>query len=796
MSVAHAPHLPAALISAVDRLGQAASAICEQCRQSLALSALALPPGLRRERAQEAPLVLTREAATFQSEFTRAFTERLQRQWVPDGVVVGDGPTSWDSWSLVDDREIEQQVAAQRLGHTMGQACEWELRELDGYLRALRGPGLAAAAGSRPGVLQPDAIGFAVLKALEALAADAEIRKLLAAELATTWSAHLARTYTQIIADLRAAGVTPASIATRSSLAAPAARTRSGGFGSPAGSGFAASAASGSTGAVAGGAFTPSRSSHTPSASAPLHPGSPREPDPGLTGLLREWIEASDRQTALRDPVPLPAGVGHPAGAASAPTPAAAFANLIDTHRDELSRTLKGPLDQLIIDVVGALFEQILADPNVPAAIAQQIGRLQLPVLRNALADPAFFASRRHPVRLLVNRLASLGLALDDLEPAAADALVRRIRDAVHDIVHGDFEQPALYQRTLADLEQFVAEMGRREIEHEGAQPQLLAEREADLQVQLRTARAVRAELQPLPVPGFLRDFVSDVWSRVLLARARDGSLDGEAARDARQVVRELLLSVQPKGTPEQRKDFVSRLPRLMQAITTGLDEIGWPAAARHDFFGQLLPAHAQSLRGDAMRTLDHNLLVRQIELALDAALARGRQSDARGGTAAIPLDSAPAPLMSSLEASSVGLVAEDQVDWSGPLHEPEVGASAPLDADELAIEGLPRPEPPEPTQGRSLADHLQVGVVYRMHLEGEWHQVRLTHVSPGRVFYVFARGRRHRRVISLTHRMLVRMCESGRLRALEAAYLLERATARARQQLERLNRAPASERG
>ncbi len=35
-----------------------------------------------------------------------------------------------------------------------------------------------------------------------------------------------------------------------------------------------------------------------------------------------------------------------------------------------------------------------------------------------------------------------------------------------------------------------------------------------------------------------------------------------------------------------------------------------------------------------------------------------------------------------------------------------------------------------------------------------------------------------------MTSRMLARMCETGRLRAFENAYLIERATARARKQL------------
>ena len=78
----------------------------------------------------------------------------------------------------------------------------------------------------------------------------------------------------------------------------------------------------------------------------------------------------------------------------------------------------------------------------------------------------------------------------------------------------------------------------------------------------------------------------------------------------------------------------------------------------------------------------------------------------------------------------------------------------------------------------------MQIGFSYRMHFEGQWHKVRLSHISPGRTFFVFTRGKLHQHAISMTARMLYRLCETGRLRAFENAYLLERATARARKQL------------
>ena len=94
---------------------------------------------------------------------------------------------------------------------------------------------------------------------------------------------------------------------------------------------------------------------------------------------------------------------------------------------------------------------------------------------------------------------------------------------------------------------------------------------------------------------------------------------------------------------------------------------------------------------------------------------------------------------------------------------------------------GLPAPaDSAEPTQGAALADNLQIGFAYQMLLEGRWHKVRL----------------RHKQTVSLTHRMLLRLCETGRLRAFESAALIERATARARRQLAALGAGQGAQRG
>jgi len=82
----------------------------------------------------------------------------------------------------------------------------------------------------------------------------------------------------------------------------------------------------------------------------------------------------------------------------------------------------------------------------------------------------------------------------------------------------------------------------------------------------------------------------------------------------------------------------------------------------------------------------------------------------------------------------------------------------------------------------------VQIGFAYQMQLEGQWQKVRLSHVSPARSFFVFTHGtERAQQTVSLSRRMLEKLCEAGRLRAFEQAFLVERATARARRQLAQL---------
>ena len=485
--------------------------------------------------------------------------------------------------------------------------------------------------------------------------------------------------------------------------------------------------------------------------------------------------------------------------------------NLIRAHREELRQASSGTLDHMVIDVVGSLFDQILSDSRVPPQMARQIARLQLPVLRVALADPSFFSSRKHPVRRFVNRIASLACAFDDFDAGPGQQFLARVRELVQEIIEGDFDQVEVYAAKLTLLEAFVEQQNERDVQSHGEAASLLEGKESELRVQQRYMHQLQTTLAPLVAQDYLRDFLAQVWSQALaLAVRRDGPAADRTQR-LRRAATDLVMSVQPKGTPALRKAFLMQLPGLMKALHEGMALISWPETAQKEFLAKLLPAHAESLNGQPLSDLDRNLLAKQLETAFNAALPRSDpllSHEAKALTGAAQIE----PQFSAEEVERLGLVKESAVDWDGKV-DIDLGddaadsaiavsgdASAPaafdsalgLDIDLGQLSTDPA-EPADPTQGAALMDHLRVGFAYQMHLKGAWKKVRLSYVSQGRSFFAFTHGRGHQETLSLTSRMLARMCETGRIRAFESSYLLERATARARKQLASLKPAAGS---
>ncbi|MFM8900343.1 MAG: DUF1631 family protein [Burkholderiales bacterium] len=858
--------LPAALEASLDHVRAAAAAATERVSQAMAALASTTARITERDLLFNAGQDLKRQPDKFLAVVLETLTENTLHELAPRTAEKRSlAMTDWQSLSLVDDNEVEDRMVADRLGQQISHASEWELREMAAYMASLIG--LSRADEDRNPV-RGSAVGAAIYQGVKAISTDPEVRKVLHREFGLAMAQLMPTSYKNILADLKNRGIKPLSLSVKAvdgpghqlpglnsayaTLRDDHTSTRSGGssgFGASSGSelhsgrdviGASPKGIGGSTGEIARGGT--GRTTGGASAGG----------DAQLMALLRRLTALSSRPGLLDDAgsrrLPPDTNMGDmlsatALGALNAERAATGGAggagygdgltglmavNLIRAHREELRQASSGALDHMVIDVVGSLFDHILSDNRVPPQMARQIARLQLPVLRIALADPTFFSSRKHPVRRFVNKMASMACAYEEFDEGPGQKFLSRVRELVQELVEGDFDQVDLYATKLNELEAFVAQLTHDDVQAHNSAAALLENKESELRIQQRYMLQLQSALTPIQLPTFLRDFLSQVWSQALVLTSRRDGINSELAKRMRLVGRDLVMSVQPKGSLPMRKKFLMQLPTLMKDLNEGLRLVGWPEDAQKQFFAQLLPAHSESLKQPALSELDHNLLVKQLDAIFNAAMPgqdAGPRHEAVTSLSEVEIEKRFTPE----EAKSVGLLEESAVDWAGevvdidlsddlgatqPIPHPVDGATeansaimlsatdtttdnAPLDLDlGLGVDinlDLNSADPAEPTQGAQLIDHIKVGFAYQMHLKDEWQKVRLSFVSPGRNFFVFTHGRKHQQTVSLTARMLSRMCESGRMRAVESTYLMERATARARAQLAALKSTPKS---
>ncbi|MGS0755579.1 DUF1631 family protein [Roseateles sp. GG27B] len=659
------PHLEAAL----QRVRTAVEQAAERCAEGLGLSALSAGQIKRREALLGAQFLFRKQQGTFSQRFFQNLRDQLIAEQAPKVEPAVAEKKNWTELSLMDDTQVDALVAADRIGLAIGHQSEWELREVDSYLVDF------CSSGRSP--LRPELIGQALLAAVYAVSEEADVRQILLDELTRALAQEMQQCYADIAELFRNRGLRPQDLRRRgpdtTSSNSNHSHTRSqplstdsamGALGDHQTNSQANDPTSAGRQAVSSdwdpvrrntretgrdgdnyGVLSAGRSSGQTgglgTVDAQLMALLRRLAQPPAdSGTVATWLapngfshqsaqSQADFSSGFTGQTDF-SGFNRPDEAIgtqdwhddfSAPSRDVGLPpNLIQLHREELRQAATGRLDHMVIDVVGSLFDQILADPKVPPQMARLLARLQLPVLRAALGDTTFFSSRRHPVRRFVNRMASLACAFDDFVEDPGRAFLARVSELVQDVANGDFENMAIYESKLDALEQFIAAQTSAALKSQGDAVNLLARKEVDLRLQQRYMQQLQAALVTVPMQTFLRDFLAQIWSQAIVLSARDLSGAPERTQRFKQLGCDLVMSVQAKSGTAQRQQFLGRLPLLMKTLVEGLDLIAWSEHARKAFFGQLLPAHAESLKGQALSALDNNLLAKQLETVFGVA--------------------------------------------------------------------------------------------------------------------------------------------------------------------------------
>ena len=325
---------------------------------------------------------------------------------------------------------------------------------------------------------------------------------------------------------------------------------------------------------------------------------------PGLPGLGARGGAAGGVPVTpafMQDLTLLQQGDGELTGGLGAIEPAAVAAGTVNVIRDIRQTAAAqgvGGTDAMIIDVVAMLFDYILDDDDIPDPMKAQIGRLQIPVLKVAMLDHAFFNRKSHPARRLLNALADAAATWD----GEADGGLQRQIEAVVQRVLVEFEDDiALFDELAEDFEDFLERERRRAAEAEARSARLLDNKE-----RLRLAKqAVKAEVEARcsrhELPRFVREFLVSYWQNLLLiTRVKEGE-DSLEWKRVLQTMDNLIWSVQPKQPPE-RERLVRMLPGLLGALREGMTLISMREDDFQGFLTRLADRHAEVVNRAAAR--------------------------------------------------------------------------------------------------------------------------------------------------------------------------------------------------
>lgn len=250
----------------------------------------------------------------------------------------------------------------------------------------------------------------------------------------------------------------------------------------------------------------------------------------------------------------------------------------------------------IVLDTLSLIFEAIFASPDLPDVVKTLLGRLQIPLLKKAILDPQFFADMRHPARQFVNRLARVSLGLPT-RMASDHPLCRKLAEIA------DAARPALESRdgNLAPhLDALDTLIVRRDEAIQGAAQAYIDQVHEYERGEVALASAqdwLQETLTRTREPAFVQ-FLSVHWVRLMQEAGFTGGTGGDAWKEGAATIDDLLWSIQPKPTPEERQKLTAAIPTLIRKINAGLDRIAVPQEQRASFLDACFALQTAVLRG------------------------------------------------------------------------------------------------------------------------------------------------------------------------------------------------------
>ena len=308
-------------------------------------------------------------------------------------------------------------------------------------------------------------------------------------------------------------------------------------------------------------------------------PSAEAAPASSVTPLLMTYLSDLQRAT-LQSPL-----------LESAPHSEHVTAILRDIVRDAPAGSL-GSEDNNTIELLARVFDFVFADPQLPSGLKKLLGQLQLPLLKTALVDKDFFYEETHPARRLLDQLAQSGIGMHpDID--ADDPLYKIIEQLIDRVQHEFDLQLGLYTDIVADLQAFIADQESNAAGAIKAHIDEALHEEKMWQAQQAAENDIAARIETGEVAGFVENFLETQWVHVLTLTHSVAKRKPQALTNALKAMDDLIWSVKPKVSTEERAELMGKLPSMLSLLNAWLNAIKWDEPARVTFFSALVERHA-----------------------------------------------------------------------------------------------------------------------------------------------------------------------------------------------------------
>jgi hypothetical protein len=461
-----------------------------------------------------------------------------------------------------------------------------------------------------------------------------------------------------------------------------------------------------------------------------------------LTRIQQGDLQGIDTPGRLGDVV---AAGSHGAAVCAVPT------NVLHEIKSSSVGAGMGQLDAMTLDIIAMLFDVLFDDPKVPTGIKGLIGRLQIPVLKVAIADKSFFSHKTHPARQLLDAVGEVAMRLPT-DFSDSNPLFAQVETIVQELVEGFNDDLAIFGSVRERLLSLIAQEDER-IEAHTQEEVKRVEALENLSFSRSVAEMeVQARLQGKDVPGVVIDFLAQQWIKLLLLAHIKEGIESEAWTQGLDTVDQLLWSIEPKSTLEERRKLASMVPKLVKQLTEGLKKANIEDAVRLAFFGELM-----------------NLHTKVISAAAPGAAPVQAKSAAVGGAA----DSRAAP--AAVENGQVS--PPSSLDFTAPLT-----VQNPFGEGEVKVDPLNLDFTSEAAAGARARREASVRRALENLQMGEWMEFRdpddesvrktgrLIFVSPRKTRYLFAVDRAGKEIIECSRAEITRRLRVGEAVKLDEA--------------------------